>query len=338
MRPIVSIVTPACNAANFIARSIESALAQTLTEIEVVVVDDASIDDTVAIVEGIANRDPRVRLLRHDQNRGVSAARNRAIAAAQGDWITLLDSDDTYAPERLCRLLEHATRTSAEMVADNVMLTSYPATKHLHLGIAPEGRLFDGPISLPDFLEHSTPGSPYFGLSYLKPIFQRAFIQNRGLRYRENMRAYEDFVFYVDCLVAGANFQLVPAAYYFYSIRPGSLCCDTAENYSARHGADLICEFLNHPTVATRADWLEAFLARQARTELHLSYEAWVKILKEPNLIRAGLMLVAHHHVAPVYMRHILAAIVRRLRNQPRAIPMTLQHCRQRTTSKSRLA
>jgi succinoglycan biosynthesis protein ExoO len=325
MPSVVSVVVPAFNAANFIARSIESALAQTFREIDVIVVDDGSVDHTAAVVDRFVRRDSRVRLLRHVNNEGVSAARNTAIAAAHGDWITLLDSDDTYAPERLCRLLERAARMDADMVADNIMLTSYPGGKHLHAGISPEGRLFDSPISLPDFLEYSSPGGFYFGLSYLQPIVRRAFLAEHRIRYRENLRACEDFVFGVDCLINGANFWVVPETYYFYSIRPRSLCSTTG-NYTARHGLDLTDEFLNHPAVVGRPEWVQAFLTRQSRVEAHLSYERWVKALKRAQLIRAGILLAEQRHRAPVFLKQILAAIARRVQSQPRALPRTLQH------------
>jgi glycosyltransferase involved in cell wall biosynthesis len=91
--PLVSVIIAAFNAAAHIEETCRSALSQTHTALEVIVVDDGSTDDTAAIVERIARTDPRVRLFRQ-VNRGVAAARNAAIAEAKGEFIAPLDADD----------------------------------------------------------------------------------------------------------------------------------------------------------------------------------------------------------------------------------------------------
>ena len=98
--PVVSIVVPCYNSASVLAQTLESARAQTLAEIEIIVVDDGSADATVAIANEIAARDDRLMVLRQ-ANAGVSAARNRGIAAARGAFVALLDSDDLWEPDHL---------------------------------------------------------------------------------------------------------------------------------------------------------------------------------------------------------------------------------------------
>jgi len=93
----VSVVIPTYNRAGTVERAVESVLGQTHQPIEIVVVDDGSSDDTS---EQILRAFPRVRVLRQE-NLGVSAARNRGIAATSGDWIALLDSDDEWRPSKL---------------------------------------------------------------------------------------------------------------------------------------------------------------------------------------------------------------------------------------------
>jgi teichuronic acid biosynthesis glycosyltransferase TuaG len=104
--PLVSVIMPAFNAERFIRESIESALAQTLRDIEVLVADDASTDRTRAIVYDLARRDSRVRLLMTEQNSGPAAARNRAIDVASGRYIAFLDSDDSWLPHKLERQID----------------------------------------------------------------------------------------------------------------------------------------------------------------------------------------------------------------------------------------
>ena len=99
--PLVSIIMPSYNSGLFIAESIRSVQAQTLVEWELIVSDDMSSDDTIAIVRDAASRDDRIVLLEAGTNGGPAAARNAAIAAARGRYIAFLDSDDIWKPEKL---------------------------------------------------------------------------------------------------------------------------------------------------------------------------------------------------------------------------------------------
>ncbi len=99
---LVSVIIPAYNASAFVAQALDSALAQTYRTLEVVVVDDGSTDDTAAIVEAVACRDPRVRLVRQ-ANGGPSAARNLGIAHSRGALIAPLDADDLWLPNKIAR-------------------------------------------------------------------------------------------------------------------------------------------------------------------------------------------------------------------------------------------
>ena len=93
---MVSIVIPAYNRVKTIARAVESGLAQSLRDIEVIVVDDGSTDTTSEVVGVLNATDARVRCIRQSGNCGAQAARNTGIRAARGEWITFLDSDDMY--------------------------------------------------------------------------------------------------------------------------------------------------------------------------------------------------------------------------------------------------
>lgn len=100
--PTFSIVMPLYNRAGQIGRAVESCLCQEGDDFEIVVVDDASTDNSVEVVQALG--DDRIRLLRHDVNRGVGPARNTGIAAARGQWIVLLDSDHALLPGALDRM------------------------------------------------------------------------------------------------------------------------------------------------------------------------------------------------------------------------------------------
>ena len=102
--PRVSVILPVFNRASTLARCVGSVRAQTFADWELVAVDDGSTDDSIAALESI--RDPRIRVLRHERNRGPSAARNTAMAEARGDVFALLDSDDEWLPGKLAAQLD----------------------------------------------------------------------------------------------------------------------------------------------------------------------------------------------------------------------------------------
>lgn len=98
-KPLVSIVIPTYNRATLIERAINSVLAQTLQDFEIIIVDDASQDDTEAVVKSLT--DSRIKYLKHPTNLNGSAARNTGIKAARGEYLALLDSDDEWLPNHL---------------------------------------------------------------------------------------------------------------------------------------------------------------------------------------------------------------------------------------------
>lgn len=109
-KPFFSIVIPVYNREKEIRRALNSCLTQTYTDLEVIVVDDASLDKTVVAAEEVAAADRRVRLYRHPQNKGVCPARNTGIDHCRGEWVLFLDSDDELLPGALHRIwqLAHA--------------------------------------------------------------------------------------------------------------------------------------------------------------------------------------------------------------------------------------
>jgi len=104
----VSVIVPAYNRAHTIRRCLDSALGQTISPHEVIVVDDASTDDTTSVVKSIS--DERLRLITMPLRKGAQAARNVGIKNAKGDYIAFLDSDDEWLPEKLEWQIQEITR------------------------------------------------------------------------------------------------------------------------------------------------------------------------------------------------------------------------------------
>lgn len=111
--PLVSVVIPTYNRASLVPRAIESVLAQTHSDFEIIVVDDASTDDTQATVQ--AYDDDRIMYLAHETNRHVSAARNTGIAHASGEYIAFLDDDDEWRPTKLKKQIDCMCATGEEV-------------------------------------------------------------------------------------------------------------------------------------------------------------------------------------------------------------------------------
>jgi glycosyltransferase involved in cell wall biosynthesis len=219
-----SVVIPAFNAAQYIEAAIASATQQEGCSLEVVVVDDRSIDDTRDRVAQMAAGDPRITLLALPLNGGPSVARNAGIAAARGRWIALLDADDSFIHGRLKTLIALAEEQGADLVADNLMLVdqaSGSAAPMMEPGFLPAPRAID----LPEFIARniSAPDAPRTNYGFLKPLMRRDFLIANGLRYDEQVRFAEDFALYVDCLRAGARWWLHPEPMYRYLVRPDSL-------------------------------------------------------------------------------------------------------------------
>jgi teichuronic acid biosynthesis glycosyltransferase TuaG len=113
---LVSIITPAFRVAAVIGQTIESVLAQTHGEWEMLIADDCSPDETREVVRAWTRRDPRIKLIEMPRNGGPAQARNAAIDAARGRWLAFLDSDDLWLPDKLERSLAHARAHDAALV------------------------------------------------------------------------------------------------------------------------------------------------------------------------------------------------------------------------------
>lgn len=107
---LISVYIPTKNRATLLATAVESVRRQTYSNLEMVVVDDGSTDDTPALLASLAAQEPRLRVIRNDQSQGGAAARNTAIRASRGAFVTGLDDDDSFTPERLQRFADAWSR------------------------------------------------------------------------------------------------------------------------------------------------------------------------------------------------------------------------------------
>lgn len=218
-RPKVSVIMPVYNRERYLSQAIESVLNQTYGDFELIIVDDGSTDNSQAIIKEYAGKDKRIRYAFHEKNRGVSAARNTALAMAQGEWIALIDSDDAWHPERLEKLLKIVQE--GVFVADDLLFCFdrdgelIPWKKQLaSFGIRScKDRVLE--MDFASFLRKGCPG--------LQPIFSRSVVATYGLQFTEGCQFTGDFEFWCHLFRVGLKLRILLEPLYFLRLTPHSL-------------------------------------------------------------------------------------------------------------------
>jgi glycosyltransferase involved in cell wall biosynthesis len=212
-----SLIIPTFNHGRFLGAAIDSALAQTVNAVEVIVVDDGSTDETPAVLARYAGR---VRVLRQ-ANRGLSAARNAGLAAAHGTFVSFLDADDVMAPTKLAAQLEVLERwpaigwTYCDVLMETVA-TGTTARASERFGYA--ARVLDGWL-FPELVHGNF-------IPALAPLVRRTALEVVG-GFDERLTALEDWDMWLRLsLIAEARYT--PAVLVTYRIRPGGMSEDRA--------------------------------------------------------------------------------------------------------------
>ncbi len=274
---LVSVIVPAYNAADTLEQALNSALAQTVPNLEIIVVDDASSDATFEVACMVAARDPRVRVLQNEHNGGLPMSRNHAIDKARGEWLALLDADDAWATERLGHML--AVTDNADVVSDDIhtyVVRSSPSyvgkPKSWRL-LSHQGLTVTEPRQL-GILEFTQ-----FDLGLLKPIIRRSFLQRHSLRFNVSLNHTVDFHLYFEMLATGARWLQLPSAYYFYYWHSGSMTRNTIA--LAQDVIKSSKALLNHPAVAADAALASAIKRRLQEWQANLAYHTVWSLLKQ---------------------------------------------------------
>ncbi|MEM6973155.1 MAG: glycosyltransferase family 2 protein [Pseudomonadota bacterium] len=250
--PRVSVLMPLYNAEATVATSIASALALTGAEVEVIAIDDASTDATVDVVGAIAAGEPRLKLLRSPSNGGPGAARARGLSAATGDWVAILDADDTFEPDRLARLVALAEAEGLDAIADNLALVDpglgsreqsdpAPATPSTCFGEVvglafplDEDALI--PITAERFLQNTRPAGRV-NLGWMQPVIRRDVLTRHSITW-PSLRHAEDAVFTMRLLLSGARLALTGWPGYRYTQRRGTVSGQASAFSRTRRSTD----------------------------------------------------------------------------------------------------
>jgi succinoglycan biosynthesis protein ExoO len=213
----VSVIVAAWKAAETIEQAVASALASVGVSVEVIVVDDASPDETMDILRRMSAADARVIAESLSVNSGPSAARNRAIDLARGRYVAVLDADDALMPERLASLVAIADRSLADIVVDNMIEVDEAGRR---IGDAPflksQAFALAHDITLSEWIRFNQPFKRGGCLGYLKPLISRLKLSATTAIYDSALRNSEDYHLLAHLLASGARMTYTPEAGYIY--------------------------------------------------------------------------------------------------------------------------
>jgi glycosyltransferase involved in cell wall biosynthesis len=260
--PRVSAVVPVYNVEKFLRPCIDSALAQTLEDIEIVCVDDGSTDSCPQILDDYAAADPRVKVI-HKENGGYGMAMNHGMDAATGEYFAVLESDDFIQPDSYEILYRAARRFDAQVVrGDYFDLTTFNGKAMLQARqMTHDSTYYYRPICPNDELE--VYGFPMHNWS---GIYRMDFLRANGVRYHETPGAsYQDNGFFWQVYTRAERLVYVPRPCYCYRIdNPESSIHDPGKVYAmAREFAWIRAYLAQHPEFEQKV--LPAYYARLFR-------------------------------------------------------------------------
>lgn len=209
---MISIVIPTYNVENYLHRCIDSVLAQSYQDFEVILVDDGSIDSTPEICDYLALKDFRIRVI-HKKNGGLSSARNAGIDVAKGDWLMFVDSDDWLHPECITLLLSDALTYDVKMAMAGHKRTSTPADQES-----------DSQADIPDVVDRETAIPRMLRgewISAWAKLYHRSLWEN--VRFPEGLNN-EDYAILIRIFEQCEQVTYRKDVVYYYYIHEGSIC------------------------------------------------------------------------------------------------------------------
>lgn len=228
MSPPVSVIVPLYNAASSLARCLDSLEAQTLPGLEVLLLDDASSDDSLAIAMSYAQRRPEMfRVLHQPRNRGIGVTRNTGLALARGDYVGFVDADDSVTPHMFQRMHEAACQRQAQVVLCGARTIFSNGGEEKLL-------LPQGVRSAKDVLKNSPLLSPPWN-----KLYQRDFLLEHGIDFPEASMS-EDMAFAFKVMANGPTLACVQQPFYIYHKHDSNITLDIARRKEAfRSVADI---------------------------------------------------------------------------------------------------
>jgi succinoglycan biosynthesis protein ExoO len=294
-------------------------MAQTLSDIEILVADDGSTDASAAVVLDFMRQDPRIRLLRMPDNGGKPRAMNRMADEARGKWFAVLDADDTYQPERLARLIEAADAAGVEMAADNLLY--YDSGAGCAVQTAFEPTMAAWTATKADFLANSNPFATFdFGI--LKPVMRREFLLRYRIRYQEDARLSEDFYYLMDFFVAGGRARIIAEPLYRWTQPFGAVSRRWTETgsgpwrYDYRNALRTNQQFIAKMERSGEASMVAMLRERERKYISMIHYIDAQRAAAEHRILAAALGIISHPSTYGLLARRVVGRGVRALRRR----------------------
>lgn len=226
-RPAVSVVIPVYNVEAYLARCVDSVLAQSLQDLQIILVDDGSPDGCPQICDEYAGRDARIRVI-HKKNGGLASARNAGMDAAEGKWLFFLDSDDWLEPDGLETLMAVGEEQQVDFVRYRAIRSGWPGmAEHAPCMVEPVRELRHGYYSREQIRAEVYPRlliTPQLTMGAVVgawgSLYRLDFLRRHDLRFYEEVRFSEDLVFSARVVRAAGSFYFIdtPGVYhYFYN-------------------------------------------------------------------------------------------------------------------------
>jgi len=214
--PLVSIIVPVYQAEAFLKKSVDSILSQTLSDIEIILVDDGSTDDSGKICDEIAANDKRVRVI-HKENGGQSSARNVGIDKAIGKYIGFMDNDDFLYPDMCMYLYENAEQNNAEISAGS-FITKNELGIISHDTHTQKKHVYDNVHGVREYLSREI-----VDIYVWTKLYRRDFLNQHHIRFEEG-RSDEDWLFNHAAFFAAQKTVMQDKPVYDYLERANSTC------------------------------------------------------------------------------------------------------------------
>lgn len=314
--PVLSVIMANYNGAAYLKSAVNCALEQTVQNVEIIVADDSSTDDSLNILNELQSQDARVVVLPTKKNAGPGDARNRAIKKAQGYWLAIVDADDLMHPHRFERLIKYADLLGADMVADDQICFTDD-------GMAERAPLFQPLLKKPVvslstafFVESSIQGGGTRSLGFMKPLIKRESL--KGLRYRTDIRIGEDFDFYLKYLASDVKAVLINEPLYFYRRHTGSIShrWSIKDIQAMMRCNDEFCDDFPKIDNETR----QGLCARRKKLESALLFEVFIENLKS----KRGSLIIKQLVAKPYLVLKVMKVLRDKIWPKPIALNSTV--------------
>lgn len=217
----LSYIVPVYNVEKYLRQCVDSILAQSFDDYEIILVDDASPDGCPAICDEYAEKYPdRIRVI-HQQNKGLAGARNSGFGQASGDYVYFVDSDDYFAEDGIAEIYEKAVRLNADILQNSfISYREHDASNEIVRSAFDEDRVYSNGMMKKKVCVSTTERSAIF---VWRNLYKRSFIEKHGILFDENLRMIEDSPFNTLAFLKAERFVTADKPIYCYRIRDDSL-------------------------------------------------------------------------------------------------------------------